>query len=163
MFFLSIDLMCRGTIGAAENGECRVVVRWRKMTYSRPPKTKWVQGYLYESFSAGVAAKTSYKALLRAVLFDLPNELILHIVSYIKDHSTLHSLSFVSIIFNKISTASLYHTYRNRESLLDDLSLRSFLRLILTNSRLASLVKKVDLGSWQTRFDVKSLGFYNPL
>ena len=80
-------------------------------------------------------------------IYDLPNELILHIVSYIKNHSTLHNLSLVSIAFKGIGTASLYHTYKNRESeetnaLLDGLSLRSFLRLILTNSRLASLVKK---------------------
>lgn len=95
-----------------------------------------------------IKALTSRRPMLTdmAGIYDLPNELILHIVSYIKDHSTLHSPSVISITFNRISTASLYHTYRNRESeetnaLLDGLSLRSFLRLNFTNSRLASLVK----------------------
>jgi DNA-binding MltR family transcriptional regulator len=149
------------------------------MTYSRAPKDE-VGVSLRVIFGCGVAAKTSYKATTsrrylrnsyanrHGGIYDLPNELILHIVSYIKNHSTLHNLSLVSITFNGISTASLYHTYKNRESeetnaLLDGLSLRSFLRLILTNSRLASLVKKVDLGLWQTRFDVKSLDFYHSL
>lgn len=114
-------------------------------------------GYLYESFSAvGFLPRlpTSRRYPLRnsyanrhGGIYDLRNVLILHIVSYIKNHSTLHNLSLVSITFNGISTASLYHTYKNRESeetnaLLDGLSLRSFLRLILTNSRLASLAKK---------------------
>jgi len=152
------------------------------MTYLRTPKDEMGVS-LRVIFGCGVSAKTFYKALLRVILFetpmltdmagvyDLPNELILHIVSYIKNHSTLHNLSLVSITFNGISTASLYHTYKtykNSESketnaLLDGLSLRSFLRLILTNSRLSSLVKKVNLGLRQTRFDVKSLDFYHSL
>jgi F-box-like len=119
MFFLSIDLMCRGTIGAAENGEYRVSceVEENDVVYSRPPKTKWVQGYLYESFSAvGLLPRLYTKHYLApssssmitdmAGIYDLPNELILHIVSYIKDHSTLRGLSLVSITFNRISTAS---------------------------------------------------------
>jgi hypothetical protein len=146
------------------------------MTYSRAPKDE-VGVSLRVIFGCGVFLQgtTSRRYSLRnsyanrhGGIYDLPNELILHIVSYIINHSTLHNLSLVSITFNGISTASLYHTYKNRESeetnaLLDGLSLRSFLRLILTNSRLASLVKKVDLGLWQTRFDVKSLDFYHSL
>ena len=141
------------------------------------PKTKWVQGYLYESFSVmGLLPRLLTMQLLRAVgmhtdmagIYNLPNELILRIVSYIKDRSTLPSLSLVSITFNRISTASLYRIYRNRKSeetnaLLDGPSLQSFLRLILTNPGLASLVKRVDLGLWQTLFDIKSLDFYHAL
>ena len=136
------------------------------MTYSWLPKDEIGAGVsLRVIFGCGVAAKASHKAPLRAVVFEtsmltdmagiynLPNKLILHIVSYIKDRSTLHSLSLVSITFNRISTASLYHIYRNRESeetnaLLDSLSLQSFLRLILTNPGLANPIKRVDLGLW---------------
>jgi len=77
------------------------------MTYSRAHKDEMGVS-LRVIFGCGVAAKTSYKALLPVVILtpmligivgihDLPNELILHIVSYIKNPSTLHNLSLVSI------------------------------------------------------------------
>lgn len=75
------------------------------MTYSRAPKDEMGVS-LRVIFGCGVSAKTSYKAPLRVILFEtpmltdmagiygLPNELILRIVSYIKNHSTLHNRSF---------------------------------------------------------------------
>jgi hypothetical protein len=94
------------------------------MTYSRAPKDE-VGVSLRVIFGCGVFLQgtTSRRYSLRnsyanrhGGIYDLPNELILHIVSYIINHSTLHNLSLVSITFNGISTASLYHTYKNRES-----------------------------------------------
>ena len=148
------------------------------MTYSRLQRRNGCRGIFTSHFrlwgccqdfsQCNYFAPSVFLEIPMHTIYNLPNELILHIVSYIKDRSTLPSLSLVSITFNRISTASLYHIYRNRESeetnaLLDGPSLQSFLRLILMNPGLASLVKRVDLGLWQTLFDVKSLDFYHAL
>jgi len=121
------------------------------MTYSRAPKDEMGVS-LRVIFGCGVSAKTSYKALLRIILFETPMQRTWRASTICQTNSFCTSFLISKIIllyitFNGISTASLYHTYKNRESeetnaLPDGLSLRSFLWLILKNSRLASLVKK---------------------
>ena len=95
--------MCRGTIGAAENDECRVSCKVEENDVLAGPQRR--NGGIFTSHfrlwgfcQDLIQGATSHHPLRNsyatdmARIYDLPNELILHIVSYIKNHSTLHNL-----------------------------------------------------------------------
>lgn len=83
-------------------------------------------------------------------LGDLPTELLLNVVSYIRDRTTLRNLSLVSKVFHAVTVANLYLDYDDFQLDNSHKTLRLFLRTILNRPELARYVKQVAVASLET-------------
>jgi hypothetical protein len=84
------------------------------------------------------------KSTHHAVLPELPEELLLNVLSFVYERSTLYSLSIVSKLVYRLTAPSLYCTLKF-EMKAPPTPLEKFLRTIITRPELAPCVRVIEV------------------